>query len=75
MMYLKSRYFTFKAVIQSDGPMVVKKASAIKNGRKIISRPGGYLYHAISSSKITKLIKKSANDTANAAVGTINLGK
>src|SRR5216683_8114745 len=75
MIYRKSRYWTFSAVIQSDGPKLARKARAMNRGRKTICHPGKNLYQTSIASRMTKLIRKSTNDTMIIAVGTISRGK
>jgi hypothetical protein len=40
IMYLKSRYFTFSAVIKRPAPILAIKANKRKNGRKTICQDG-----------------------------------
>ena len=73
--YRKSRYLTFKAVIQRLGPRLAKKANNTNRGSNPIRHVGTNWYQIIMSIRIEKLIRKSTKVTTIVAVGTINLGK
>src|SRR6266851_1873023 len=75
MMYRKSRYRTFSAVSQREGPKLARKARAINKGRNTICQPGKKWYQMSIASRMTKLIRKSTNETMIMAVGTISRGK
>ena len=75
MMYRKSRYFTFNAVIQRLGPRLARNAKITNNGNNNICGPGTYWYQTIIKTSSEKLIKKSTIATTTVAAGTINLGK
>src|SRR5262249_29400550 len=66
---------TLSPLIHNAGPMLARNASKTNAGRTSMRQPGGYWYHAISTSKIEKVIRKSTKATTTVAVGTISLGK
>src|SRR6516165_1715185 len=75
MTYRKSRYLTLRAVIHRAGPTLAKNANTIKTGRSNIRQSGKKLYHAISRTRMKKLMRKSTKATTTVAIGTINRGK
>src|SRR5205814_823399 len=71
----KSLYFTFSAVNQRAGPVVVTIAKTTNKGRRTIRIFGGYTNQIIKRIRITNEIAKSTSATTTVAVGTIRRGK
>src|SRR5258708_6906673 len=73
--YLKSRYFTFRAVIHRPGPRLARNAIATNAGSATMCQLGAKRYHTMRPTSSTKLTRKSTNETTTAAVGTMRRGK